>query len=337
MIEESNNNQGQQGTQQPQGPLAEPPLTAPSVPVVPPLEPTVAAPDTANGSPPDRQGTYNVQAADELRLFERETLRLSQEALEVSRNTARLTIWGVVIAAISGFFFYAQLSYLKDQTVILANQAMSDSAGASLSAVQVQKQIAIGQQQADAAQNSVKAITRQMRQDQRPWIRFDMGDPVGPPVTWRMKVGGPLNVPTRFTNVGKTPAEAVRVYAVIEVVANGKEPDVPKDFSPVWTKKAVATAVVQVDAGAIFPSSHMDQTITRVIIGEHGQAAVRNLSVAEANDLLNKRAYWAVYGKVEYADVFGFKHWTRFCKDGYADGEDANSSKCAHYYAVDNN
>ena len=81
----------------------------------------------------------------------------------------------------------------------------------------------------------------------------------------------------------------------------------------------------------------MDQTITRLTMGERGQPAVRNLSVAEANDLVNKRAYWAVYGKVEYADVFGHKHWTRFCKDGYANGEDGNSGKCAHYYAVDNN
>ena len=48
-------------------------------------------------------------------------------------------------------------------------------------------------------------------------------------------------------------------------------------------------------------------------------------------------AYMVVWGEVQYSDMFGKHHWTRFCEGSGIDAESIASEKCAKYSSVDNN
>jgi hypothetical protein len=281
---------------------------------------------------PDTRGPILVQLVrdDTLSPFEVETLK-------ISRRTYWISVFAFAAAVVAAYLVGSQFIEMKDQTQILASQAQGQAASASVSAVQVQQQLGIAQQQAKAAQDSVTAIQRQMRQDQRPWMRFDMGDSkVNPTVS--VKVGSSLVVPVRMTNVGKTPAERLQMFFVIEVVPLGKDPHLPKHhfiFDGRRTKPN-PLAAYRIRVGAMFPESHVDEMVPRLQI-KNGTVVENFLSVPEANDVVNGKAYLAVFGEVSYFDVFGFRHWTKFCKDGFPDGSNPNNGKCANFYAVDNN
>jgi len=73
------------------------------------------------------------------------------------------------------------------------------------------------QMQATAAQDSVKAVQRQMRQDQRAWIVFTPAPPV-------VEDNGPFLQSFKFVNTGKTPAKRIWIDADIEVVKNADSP-----------------------------------------------------------------------------------------------------------------
>ncbi len=186
-----------------------------------------------------------------------------------------------------------------------------------------------------ATQDSVSAIERQMRQDQRPWIRFDIADPkTTPAVSWDIKVGGPLTAPSRFTNVGKTPAINVEIVALVDIIAKGADPPLPPHGwrNPQKRDNLVGAAIIH--SGTIFPASGVGQTITRFEI-RNGAIVKKVLSVPEANEIAQGRAYLAIFGIARYSDVFGYPHWTRFCKGSFANGEEANSTSCANFNAVD--
>jgi hypothetical protein len=123
-----------------------------------------------------------------------------EKSLIESRKMMRVTAWAFGAALIGAFFIALQFIGLTHQNQILSAQAISATAGAVIGELNTIKQLNIAQRQATAAQDSVEAIKRQMRQDQRPWIRFDLSDPkAGPKTIWPVQIGGTLNVPVRFT------------------------------------------------------------------------------------------------------------------------------------------
>src|SRR5260370_23967605 len=112
--------------------------------------------------------------------------------------TAVLMLVGVGTA----FVFYGQFSEMSAQTKILsaqAKQAHDDSIDAD---VKAKGQLDLVAKQVKAAQESVIAIQRQMRQDQRAWINIEFG-------TFHWAANERLGVPMTLINTGKTPAKSI--------------------------------------------------------------------------------------------------------------------------------
>lgn len=67
-----------------------------------------------------------------------------------------------------------------------------------------------------------RVMERSLRVDQRPWIRITAD--IEP-----LHVGAPVIAHVHLTNVGKSPASLVAAQAALEMVKNGKEPEI--DYS----------------------------------------------------------------------------------------------------------
>ena len=105
---------------------------------------------------------------DELSSFE-------ERSISFARWGIGIAIFTILIGVGTAIVFWGQFRETWAQTDILAisgRQARRDSAESSINTA---KQIAIAQQQANAAQESVKAIRRQFAFAQRPWIQVDTG------------------------------------------------------------------------------------------------------------------------------------------------------------------
>ncbi len=199
MPEENTGDQDKKDGQQPQGSVAQrAPVPPAPPPVIPPPPPPVGSSNADSGSPADSQRAGDVQPSEkELKFFEKETLRINQEAVAIGRNTARLAFWGVVIAALTGFFFYAQLQYMSDQTQILASQSKSAAAGAAMDELNTRKQLILAQDQFQIAKESFDVQFR-------PWLTVEDIKPIK---AWQSDTWISLDVTLR--NYGLTPANKV--------------------------------------------------------------------------------------------------------------------------------
>jgi hypothetical protein len=124
---------------------------------------------------------------DELTGFERTTLQY-----------AKWGFWAAIITLLvaigTGRIFFNQFKEMAFQTDIsemVAKQARIDAKNAAL----------VTAKQLDIAQDSVNAIKRQMRQDQRPWIK--VGIPGFKPEA--VTIGQPLAPIINIFSTGKTP------------------------------------------------------------------------------------------------------------------------------------
>jgi hypothetical protein len=296
-----------------------------------------------SGAEPAKPLFVQEVGGDDLEPFEEQSLAIARETLTLSRRTYHIAFYAFLAAVVAAAFVFMQVKEMSYQTQIMASQSESAVAGAAIGELNTRRQLAIAQQQANAAQQSVEAIQRQMRQDQRPWIKIDLGDPDPEGKThWSNRVGDPFKGPIRFTNTGKTPAKHITAEVHIDIIPTDKQLRLPI-FLPPWGKqvslrgaKRTALAGVTIQAGRIFPGNHATEEIDRVEL-VNGQLRPQILSVSEANDLVQKKAYIVVYGQVRYFDGFGIRHWANFCSSTFPNGESANVPKCANYADDDNN
>jgi hypothetical protein len=158
--------------------------------------------------------------------------------------TAMLLVVGVVTLKV----FHDQFFEMTKQTGIRRSQAAQAAADSVEASKKIEEQLAISRQQADAFQNSVQAIQRQMRVDQRAWLRIEMDNVAA-------LDSKPLAVPLTITNTGKTPAENIHGYIAVYVFKRGEE-------SEFTYKPHTGHASYWLDAGAILPSQP-------IIIGRH--------------------------------------------------------------------
>jgi hypothetical protein len=124
---------------------------------------------------------------------------------------------GVAIGIAVAGICWGQLQEMSNQTRLLDEQATRNSIESRGTAISVDAQLKLLQRQTKAAQDSVKAIQAQMRQDQRAWMHFTEA-----PVTISGDSQGQFeaNTSVAIFATGKTPAKKVRMEFVMEIMKN---------------------------------------------------------------------------------------------------------------------
>jgi hypothetical protein len=248
-----------------------------------------------------------------------------------------LTFILMLVGGYTAWIFYGQFGEMKAQTGILNQQAKQASIDSVEATKRVEQQLDISRQQVSAAQASVKAVERQMRQDQRPWVALSFnwptvkganGEPVGSLV--RVTENQPLAVPIRVINTGRTAARNVIARIYVEVVNTSESPKLDS---------AVETSAWGFTAGIFSPNAPSESLAYRQLPDKTGLEAMSNLTPAENQELSSGRAYLAMYGKITYRDIFNIPHWTKFCVWTPLNPAPRyyTSKKCSDYNGVDNN
>lgn len=134
------------------------------------------------------------------------------EEKRLSNFERKIALIGIGLAAITAALFYVQLNEMTKQTQILATQSESANAGAMMDEMNTRKQLAIAQQQveaagrqANAAQHSVKAIQNEMEVSERPWIAISDAK-IASPISIDREGHASTNLNFNISNTGKTPA-----------------------------------------------------------------------------------------------------------------------------------
>lgn len=262
---------------------------------------------------------------------------IETEALDVSKGTYRLAKWGFWIALGGAVFVAVQVQEMGDQTIILGSQTISAAAGAAIGELNTRQQLSIAQMQAKAAQDSVEAIQRQTRIDQRPWIKINtIVDRV---VSVDFAPTHALEGNFNMTNIGKTPAKNVYAKVVIRPV-NGLLPPMTDNLKG---KSEEPHRFIR--AGTLFPNDKTgDIPVVRGRRAEDGSIEIVPISYPESDDLMTGKSVTVIYGKVTYDDVFSIHHWTYFC--AYTSPPNIDESlaeygavvaKCGAYNRIDKN
>lgn len=177
--------------------------------------------------------------------------------------------------------------------------------------------------QAKSAEDSVKAIQRQMRQDQRAWIEISASAPL-PAV-----IGQPITTNFQLVNKGKTPATHIVIEAVLKQVKNGESPTFRYDGEP---RQITTTGEMNPQQPAYRSASTGDWSKVK------NEAVPHAVTQKEMDSLLAGDSYLITYVRVRYRDIFGVQHWSRFCEFSVFNNQRTyTAQKCTDYSSVDNN
>jgi hypothetical protein len=170
-----------------------------------------------------------------------------------------------------------------------------------------------------------------MRKDQRAWLKVEpVPDvPTGDTTSAQIAYGQPVVYPLRITNTGKSPARKFAMKIFIDIIDASQEPPLDRvEDSSSYPNGGSITA------GIIFPNADFKQPITRVAKGGTPVTA----TIDEVNAIKTGGAYLAVYGIINYDDIFNAHHWTKFCTwiAGSRSGS-FHAQQCAQYNNVDDN
>jgi hypothetical protein len=286
-----------------------------------PKPPDPPNPGRTDGNPIPAQPILARLIADgnDLKPFEKQSLAIARDALDISRKTYWVAICGFLAALAAAIFVGKQVVLMNDQTQIFASQTESAVAGGLLDQMNTRKQLAIAQQQAGAAQDSVKAIQAQMRQDHRAWIKIP---PASPELAISMDgSGNKVFAKLTMVNVGRAPAGDVNLKVVIQLVKDGEAPNFSYEHG--WDAAY----------GLLYPDDPIPP-IEVTMMDTKGKDAI--LKDTELNDLISGGSYIAVYATVTYVDIFGIHHWTHSCGwKGLKQGKNYNPKNCYSYNQVD--
>lgn len=186
------------------------------------------------------------------------------------------------------------------------------------------KSAAASQIQAIAAQENVKAIQRQMRQEQRAWISIQF-------TQWDISPNAPISIKSTMSNSGKTPAKHIRSKIVVRKVMTSERLHLAYEGYPLSEPRG----------GILIPNEPI--TILGYIslqFQDPGHAIVpMRMTQNDVEQIKAGLAYGIIYGKIDYDDIFGKHHWIKFC--GYNSGDmhqiQHAVTSCAEYNDVDNN
>jgi hypothetical protein len=161
-----------------------------------------------------------------------------------------------------------------------------------------------------------------MRKDQRPWLELD----ALPDTTSTLTAGRPVTCLVHLRNIGKTPARNVEAKIYLDIIDFHREP--PLDD----VEQNLAHPRAYINTGILFPNSDFKLVTMRPAGG--GSPALATES--EVTAVREGRAYLAIYGIVNYDDIFNMHHWTKFCEWPSVRGN-FQPYHCTNYNNVDDN
>jgi hypothetical protein len=145
-----------------------------------------------------------------------------------------------------------------------------------------------------------KSAEKQIRQDQRPWLYINPKDTQQANFDVLPEKGVSLEL--KITNFGKTPALRVKAQLILEKLLITQQP----------TFKVPGN---QVTTGAIFPTDSPPIVVSWLgrpnRNGDDPPPAI--VSPDDFKDWETGKIYFAIYGRVEYWDIFGVGHLTHYC------------------------
>lgn len=283
----------------------------------------------SNGDPkPPQPMLVQLVGGEDLKPFEERTIALTEESVTISRGTYRVAVFGFLAALAAAVFVGVQVHEMTKQTQILASQSEAAAAGAAMGELNTRKQLAIAQQQAQAAQDSVDAIKRQMRQDQRAWLKITVPDAI------HLRFMEPITANMRIVNIGKTVARVIHVRAIIEKVSNGQSP---------LLRYHIIRIYANFRGGMMYPNEPQDFPVAlykETIIPPPWQPMpdAKRLGTADIGALQAGDEYFVVYARGTYTDIFGVDHWVTVCDATFKTPSKGITAKaCADYSDADNN
>ena len=167
----------------------------------------------------------------------------------------------------------------------------------------------------------------EMRTDERAWITMS-SEHVAYPSDQHDPTMATVTVDVAIDNKGKTPARIFSASMVVDYVLNGKSPDFSYQFG------------VNHAVGIWPPQSPLTLTVPLLKIDQgSGGAVSRFLTLKEFEALSNGGAYMVIYGRANYLDIFGVKHWLHYCAAWvHSDkGPSITSKACSDYNDTDGN
>lgn len=183
-----------------------------------------------------------------------------------------------------------EMQMMREQTV----EQMKNASNQTRDLIQQNAdQVAAAQSSAAAAKETVEAMRRSIRLDQRAWLSIEQVTVSG------LKFEGRLEISIKITNTGRTPAKHANLGMNVDPVENGKEPRF------YFADPTGGSAV-------IFPK------------GEYSNFGVLNCTPENLKKILSGEIVVWVYGKIVYEDIFGSKHWLKFCYSMNAQQETFN-------------
>ena len=236
---------------------------------------------------------------------------------------------GVALGVGVAWIYWSQLQEMSDQTRHLSEQANRSVIENRGNAATTKQQLTLLQQQARAAQDGVKAIQEQVRQDQRAWMHFTQTS-----ITISRDAQGRVDVqtPVGMYATGKTPATKIRMEFVVEIVKN--EPHKIYKFPYANIPRTTSTS------GTSVPGEPNEQPIPAHLLkvgSSPNLAEIRMLSASEYQELANGKTFIILYGRIRYRDVFNIPHETRYCRFHSPSGKSVYAQDCTEYNGVDDN
>jgi hypothetical protein len=281
----------------------------------PPSEP---APIPPQESVVTRQQTGSQATTDSgTRQQEQPAANVKKELSTFDRKIIRVTWVGVFVAATTGVILFLQFREAGKQTRVLSDQAKQAAADSVESGTRVERQLALSDKQASAAQDSVRAIQKQVQivrenfvEGERPFIWI-----VGPqipdhPLGMTIVAGKKAEWNYNYTNYGKSPAIGVAVAS--QVVLSGRDGFAKLDEN-------------------IFKNLHRphDNTMGMIVppeaTGNWGTAFSKDILTPDDVSLIPKtNGGIAIFIHFEYFDSFGNEYHSETCEFRYANGAIGN-------------
>lgn len=325
-----------------------------AVPEVPPTPPAVETIQEVLPVVPQSEAAAQQQSATEIQISQQPLLvhvtkddalsAFEQRTISYGGIGVLVAFLALVAASVTAYFIIQQFKEMAAQTDISSRAAKQARIDAKDSGIAIAKQLAILQSQLTQQRAALQI-------DQRPWLKFELGGDRpkdADPNNGKWKVltttaGQPIKIEVRVTNIGKTTAEKILGTLIVQYVPKGGKPILPRKKNQIMftegkkREKRALPGTAWMEA-TLYPGEVSQNYFSRSRWEADGTVKDDPISPTEKAELDNGNAYILLLGEIWYSDVFGARHWTKFCEIGPPHLADASvEKKCIAFGAVDAN